>query len=174
MGLLSCGSAVKTMGVAVASHDISHLPIMSYTCIIIYLNLHVLTLNISVYTPTMSFYVNQCLSNVYLLYVCICICPMSHHQGSTNRHPYCALRSREELRTTSHHEASRKVNGRCWNYAPSVCSKCGEVDVRRTKAATAGTKNEMSLSGNKNIGPLILCSQKYILRPIRILQTTSL
>ena len=71
----------------------------------------------------MSFYVNgcQCVYNVYLVYV---PCPIRdpHHTGIPTTGRFEAVNSGARHR----YEASRKVNGRCWNYAPSVCSKYGQ------------------------------------------------
>lgn len=125
----------------------------------------------------MSFYVNGCqrVYNVYLVYV---PCPIRdpHHTGQN----HWALRSREQRRTTS----LRSVSKGEWKVL-ELCTFC-LLQIRRTYAngpgvprtATAGAEKEtMSLSGkrqHRTFDSLSSKLKKHILRPIKVVQTTSL
>ena len=102
------------------------------------------------------------------------------HQGSTSHWDpnHWALRSREQRRTTS----LRSVSKGEWKVL-ELCTFC-LLQIRPKERERTRTYREQRLlvlkkkrwvcPEKENIGPLILYPQKHILRPIKVVQTTSL
>ena len=68
--------------------------------------------------------------------------------------------------TAAHDIATKRLerwNGRCWNYAPSVCSKYGQryanVPAYREQRLLVLKKKRWVCPEKENIGPSILCPQ---------------